>query len=141
MLHFVTLVFLVRISDAHTERDESTKPDGEFKPNVKNSVVFLYSMVLTASTFMINYEGEPFMQPLKENTKLYKTLGFMWVVAAVAIFDASDLVREWLQLVPFPTEEFQFQVAGALIVDTALCFAVERTTKFLYRRFRERKQG
>lgn len=46
------------------------------------------------------------MQDLKENNKLYKYILVMFFIAACGILDWSDTVREYLELVPFPNEEF-----------------------------------
>lgn len=46
------------------------------------------------------------MEDLRENKKLFKYLMVMFAVAAAAIFDMFDIVREYLELVPFPTLEF-----------------------------------
>mmetsp|Transcript_38754 Transcript_38754/g.28645 ORF Transcript_38754/g.28645 Transcript_38754/m.28645 type:complete len:87 (+) Transcript_38754:269-529(+) len=43
IVHFSVLLFLVNLCEPFIDRsDESLVPDGEFKPNVKNSVLFLY---------------------------------------------------------------------------------------------------
>lgn len=46
------------------------------------------------------------MQDLSENTKLKRYLFLMFSVAACGIFDFSDIIREYLELVPFPNQEF-----------------------------------
>jgi hypothetical protein len=46
------------------------------------------------------------MEDLKENKKLHRYLMLMFGVAACGIFDVSDIVREYLELVPFPNQEF-----------------------------------
>ena len=72
------------------------------------------------------------MEDLKENKKLFRYLMIMFGIAAAAIFDASDMVREYLELVPFPNFEFQYTVIGALAVDLAICYTVEKTLKKMY---------
>lgn len=42
------------------------------------------------------------MQDLHENKKLYNYIRLMFLVAVSGILDWFDLVRETLQLVPFP---------------------------------------
>jgi hypothetical protein len=42
------------------------------------------------------------MQDLSENIKLDRFLKFMFFIAFCGIMDMSDIVREYLQLVPFP---------------------------------------
>ena len=46
------------------------------------------------------------MEDLTENKKLYRYIMMMFFVAACGILDWSDVVREYLELVPFPNEEF-----------------------------------
>lgn len=41
--------------------------DAKFAPNIINTVVFLVSTSSQAATFLVNYTGKPFMQPLREN--------------------------------------------------------------------------
>jgi manganese-transporting P-type ATPase len=121
--HFITLIYIVRITDPFVTKDEFTEPDSNFKPNLKNNVVFLYSWTMAATTFLVNYEGDPFMQSFRENSKLYKGIMFMYVVALVAILDIFDFVRENLELVPFPNSEIQNKIIAALAVDTILCIS------------------
>lgn len=43
LVHLTVLIFLVRLCEPYIDRtDESLVPDGDFKANVKNSVLFLY---------------------------------------------------------------------------------------------------
>ena len=42
------------------------------------------------------------MEDLKENTKLYRYILGMFFIAACGILDWSDIIREYLELVPFP---------------------------------------
>ena len=55
---------------------------------------------------MVNYSGRPFTEDISENLKLKRMLMAMFAFAACIIFDVSDDLREFLELTPFPTEEF-----------------------------------
>ena len=46
------------------------------------------------------------MEDISENKKLYRYIIGMFLVAIAGILDWSDLVREYLELVPFPNENF-----------------------------------
>jgi len=72
------------------------------------------------------------MEDLRENKKLFKYIVVMFSVAACGILDYSDIIREYLELVPFPNTEFQFTVIGLLAGDFALCWIIEKTIKRLY---------
>ena len=49
---------------------EEMHPDGDFAPNVINTVVFLLSTAMQVSIFGVNYGGWPHMESLRENKKL-----------------------------------------------------------------------
>ena len=72
------------------------------------------------------------MQDLSENTKLKRYLFLMFSVAACGIFDFSDIIREYLELVPFPNQEFQLNVIGVLIIDFILCNVIEKVIMTRY---------
>ncbi len=133
-IHLTVLVILVRMCEPFIDRlgDESLIPDGDFKPNVKNSVLFLYQWWLQCTVITVNYSGRPFMENLRENNKLFKYIIVMFSVAACGILDYSDIIREYLELVPFPNQEFQFTVIGLLAGDFALCWIIEKSIKRLY---------
>lgn len=104
-VHLTVLIIIVNMCEPFIDRlgDESLVPDGEFKPNVKNSVLFLYQWWLQCTVITVNYSGRPFMEDLRENGKLFKYIVVMFSVAACGILDYSDVIREYLELVPFPT--------------------------------------
>lgn len=133
-VHLTVLVILVRMCEPFIDRlgDESLIPDGDFKPNVKNSVLFLYQWWLQCTVITVNYSGRPFMEDLRENTKLFKYLFVMFSIAACGILDYSDLIREYLELVPFPNLQFQYTVIALLSGDFALCYIFEKTIKNIY---------
>jgi hypothetical protein len=56
----------------------------------------------------------------------------LFLVAAAGILDWSDIVREYLELVPFPNTEFQYTVIALLCVDFVLCYVFEKQMKRLY---------
>ena len=46
------------------------------------------------------------MMSISENTTLKRMIGGMYLMATLITFNVSDELREGLELVPFPTEEF-----------------------------------
>ena len=88
------------------EGDESLGTDAEFKPNLKNSIMFIYQWWLQTTVIFVNYSGRPFMESISENKKLQRMLSLMFLGATLITFNVSDEIREGLELVPFPTEEF-----------------------------------
>ena len=107
-VHLSVLLYFVHICEPYIDRenDESLAHDGEFKPNLKNSVMFIYQWWLQTTVIFVNYSGRPFMEDIMEQKKLKWQLTFMFFMATCCIFDVSEDLREMLELVPFPTEEF-----------------------------------
>jgi len=91
------LLYLCRITEPYIDRkDDSFQPDGEFKANLKNSVLFIYQWFLQSCVIFVNYQGRPFMISLRENSKLFYMLCFMFFVVFSAVTDQSDELRETL---------------------------------------------
>lgn len=72
------------------------------------------------------------MEDLTENKKLFRYLMLMFLVALAGILDWSDVVREYLELVPFPNYDFQMTVIALLVVDFGLCYVIEKAIKKAY---------
>ena len=71
--------------------DESMLPDAEFKPNVVNSVIFLLGTTMQTNTFLVNYEGHPFMQSLTENQPLFKAIMGVHALIFCAATEVSQI--------------------------------------------------
>lgn len=115
-----------------TSDDYST--DSDFAPNLKNSVMFIYQWWLQTTVIFVNYSGRPYMQSVSENKKLQRMLAFMFGMAVLITFNMSDEVREMFELVPFPSEEFQYTVIYCLCADLAVCYGIEQLCKNIYLR-------
>ena len=71
-------------------------------------------------------------QDMSENPKLKWLLVANFAVATCCIFDYSDDLRETLELVPYPNDEFKTTVIRILFIDLAFCYALEKCCKIKY---------
>ena len=134
-MHLYVLKYLVDLCEPYIDRsDESFTPDGEFKPNLKNSVMFVYQWWLQCAVILVNYSGRPFMQSMSENKKLKYLLALNFLVLTCCIFNGSDELRETFELVPYPNEAFKQTVINVLVLDLAFCYILESIMKALYLR-------
>ena len=107
-MHLYVLISLVNLCEPYIDRTANTwMPDGEFKPNIKNSVMFIYQWWLQCVVIAVNYSGYPFMQPMSQNWKLIGLLALNFLMLSSCIFNTTDELRELFELVPYPTEEFK----------------------------------
>ena len=103
----------------------------EFAPSLMNTAVYLLSLIMQISTFVVNYQGHPFRESLSENKNLRNSL---LAVSAVAIVAATEMIpefNEWLQLVQMPPA-FRIKLLSILFIDFFGCLAVEHLAKWLF---------
>jgi cation-transporting ATPase 13A1 len=141
-MHLYVLIFLSDLCEPHIDRekDDSLIPDGEFKPNLKNSVLFVYQWWLQCSVILCNYTGRPFMQDLTENRKLQYLLIANFCVLTCCVFNTSDELRETFELVEYPNDEFKQTVIRILCVDLAFCYTIGKSCKLMYLKTFETKE-
>lgn len=71
----------------------------KFEPSLLNTAIYLLGLSQQVSTFVLNFQGRPFREGIRENMPLYWGLVS---VSAVAYSGATNFVPElnsWLQLV------------------------------------------
>lgn len=96
--------------------------------------MFIYQWWLQTTVICVNYSGRPFTQSISENVKLKRMLILMFLGAICLIFDVSEDLRSFLELVPFPNYEFQKTIVICLAADFVICFGIEKLMKNLYLR-------
>ena len=72
------------------------------------------------------------MQDMSENAKLKYLLMANFMVATCCIFDYSPEIRETLELVVYPNEEFKMSVIKILFLDLGVCYVIEKISKTMY---------
>mmetsp|Transcript_30121 Transcript_30121/g.72294 ORF Transcript_30121/g.72294 Transcript_30121/m.72294 type:complete len:607 (-) Transcript_30121:45-1865(-) len=161
-IHFWAIRLASQVSLSFVDPyDPSMIPDGPFNPNTLNTSTFLMNMLATVNTFAVNYRGEPFVEPLKKNKMLLRSLQICYAVLLCCALELFPPLSDLLQLSEYPStasdEELEWQtnnfgtdlilslangivssfgfpafMCGLMLVDTSLTFAVE---KFILRFF------
>jgi len=143
-VHFSTILLATKAALLFVDPyDPSLVPDGPFNPNVLNSCTFLLTCLATINTFAVNYRGRPFMQDLRENKYLYRSLQVCYGVLIICALEAFPPLNDLIQLTPLPrldadesithplavlvrAVDFPGFMCGLMVADTLLAFAVER---------------
>ncbi len=123
VIHLTAMLVTVHHFGPYMEKDINL--DGQFQPNVINSVMFLLTWAMQTTTFAVNYHGEPFMVSLGNNTNLYRGLMVSYAVAFAGALELVPDINEMLQLVPLPSADLQMVLVSVLVVDTVLCWALK----------------
>ena len=102
-VHFVAIVVATETSMVFVDPyDPSIIPDASFNPNVLNSCTFLLTMLAIVNTFAINYRGRPYMQDLRQNKLLYRSVQLCYAVLLICVLQIFMPLNDLLQLTPFP---------------------------------------
>ncbi|XP_011498856.1 PREDICTED: manganese-transporting ATPase 13A1 [Ceratosolen solmsi marchali] len=149
LVHFCCLIYLVREAVIRSPKDEklsailsvksnateiSNSEDSDeehFEMNLINSTVYIVSMTLQVSTFVVNYRGQPFMEGLLENKLLlYSLLSSTAAIFALALGVIPDIALQF-EIVDFPVD-FRRILVQVLIANFVLAFFVDRTCRWLF---------
>ena len=134
-IHIATLIYISNYVEQIEPRSEKVDLEGEFKPSLLNSAVYLLQLIQQISTFAINYQGRPFREGIRENR------GMFWgivLVAGVAFSCSTEFIpelNEKMKLVPFSTG-FKTTMTTVMVVDYIGCYVVEQVLKQAFSDFR-----
>ncbi|KAG7387437.1 hypothetical protein PHYBOEH_008244 [Phytophthora boehmeriae] len=132
VIHLAFLAAALRVAEPFIDPgDPAMHPDGQFTPNVVNSIMFLMSSIMQVNTFVANYRGQPFMEGFWENKLLYRSALFNYAVLAVVIAEVFTPINAMLELVPMPNQETQITVAALMAGDTIVTLAFEQAIQMI----------
>ena len=131
-VHLVTMILAVRSAKEHLPPDFQVDLDGEFKPGIVNSVVFLVSNVQQVTVFVVNLQGRPFMNGITENRPLLWSLVATFILTFMFASESIPGLNKYFQLVPFPDEAFRDFILKILVADVTICFGFDRLMKFIF---------
>ncbi|EJT45920.1 hypothetical protein A1Q1_05645 [Trichosporon asahii var. asahii CBS 2479] len=129
-VHIVALVYITGLCKSIEDRG-IIDLEKKFEPTLLNTAIYLLGLSQQVSTFVLNFQGRPFREGIKENKPLYYGLAGASLVAYSGALDLFPDLNSWLQLVPMAWS-FRWRLAGAMVADFALCFLVERACKALF---------
>ncbi len=134
-IHIATLIYISNYVEQIEPRGEKVDLEGDFKPSLLNSAVYLLQLIQQISTFAINYQGRPFREGIRENR------GMFWgivLVAGVAFSCSTEFIPELnqqMRLVPF-SSAFKMTMTTVMIVDYIGCYIIEQVLKQAFSDFR-----
>ena len=131
-IHLSTMVTAVYIAKQHLPTDYEADLDGQFKPGVLNTVVFLVSNVQQVTVFVVNLQGRPFMTGLTENRPLLWSLVCTFILTFMFASESVPSLNKYFQLVPFPDDAFRDFILKLLMVDVSVAFMFDRAMKFIF---------
>ncbi|KAI3381451.1 hypothetical protein SNEBB_000895 [Seison nebaliae] len=136
-VHLSSLLYLVQLCNEYEPRtiDENQIIDEEFKPNLLNSTLYIISIALELSTFIVNYRGRPFMLSMKENTPFLMAVlacvGYITIVSSPLMQFGAENGVGYLDMIEMPVT-FRYKLYLTLLADVSLAFILDRIWKKLF---------
>ncbi|CAM9266079.1 unnamed protein product [Choristocarpus tenellus] len=131
-LHLVCMVYVVSLSKEHLPEGYEPDLDGDFQPNMINSVVFLVGAVQQVSVFVVNLKGRPFMGGLSQNKPLLYSLAATFALTFMSASETIPRLNKWLQLEPFPDDSFRNTILAMLGLDIVAAFLWDRIMLLIF---------
>lgn len=131
-VHLVVMMLAVNKAKSTQSPGHEVDLDGEFKPGILNSVVFLVSNVQQVTVFVVNLQGRPFMTGLTENRPLLWSLVATFILTFMFASESVPGLNKYFQLVPFPDEAFRDFILKILVADVILSIFIDRFMKLLF---------
>ena len=101
--------------------------DERFSPNLINTIMFLFQIFNQIIIFVVNYQGEPFMENIWENSFMMKLIGGISFIGIVIIFDLYPQLNEGLELISLPEDNnYKLTLAIIMIFNFTFCYMLEK---------------
>lgn len=126
------MILATRSTRQYLPPDHEVDLDGQFKPGILNTVVFLVSNVQQVTVFVVNLQGPPFMTGLTQNRPLLWSLLATFILTFMFASETVPSLNKYFQLVPFPDETYRDFILKILGADVVLSFLLDRLMKLLF---------
>ena len=101
--------------------------DEKFSPTLINSIMFLFQLLNQTITFVVNYQGEPFMQNLSNNGAMKKLIIGILIFSGIYIFDLFPQLNENLEIIPLPESDFyRYSLIVIMTTNFIICYLLEK---------------
>mmetsp|Transcript_40507 Transcript_40507/g.160730 ORF Transcript_40507/g.160730 Transcript_40507/m.160730 type:complete len:132 (-) Transcript_40507:754-1149(-) len=123
----------VSVAKQYLPMDFDPDVNGDFQPNVLNTIVFLITTAQQIVVFAVNYKGYPFMQGLQDNKMLRDSLIINLGVVLLLALEIFPELNTFAELVKMPAAWLRYETVKWILVDAVASFAVDRFFAYLFR--------
>ena len=101
--------------------------DEKFRPNLNNTIIYLFQILCQINIFVANYQGEPFMENINKNSSMMKLIFGILAIGSVYIFDLYPQVNDDFEMVALPEDNlFKFLIILILVMNFCVCYFLEK---------------
>jgi cation-transporting ATPase 13A1 len=131
-IHLMTMYTSVQSAKKLDPESLIVDLEGQFKPGMLNTVVFLVGGVQQVTVFFVNLQGRPFMTGVTENRPLLWSLAATFILTFMLASESVPGLNRYLQLVSFPDESFRDFILILLGGNLVATFAWDRLMQFFF---------
>ena len=101
--------------------------DEKFRPNLNNTIIYMFQILSQVNIFVANYQGEPFMENINKNSSMMKLIFGILAIGSIYIFDLYPQVNDDFEMVALPEDNlFKFYIILILVLNFCLCYILEK---------------
>ena len=101
--------------------------DEQFRPNLNNSLIYMFQILNQVNIFLANYLGEPFMENINKNSSMMKLIFGILSIGCIYIFDLYPQINDDFEIVALPEDNyFKFCIILILVFNFGICYALEK---------------
>ncbi|ODQ56393.1 hypothetical protein SAICODRAFT_4574 [Saitoella complicata NRRL Y-17804] len=130
-VHVASLIYIDRVVGTYEKKEINVDLEAEFSPSLLNSAIYLIQLSQQVSTFVVNYQGRPFRESIRENRALYWGLLSVSFIAFSCATEFVPEINEKLRLVKFE-DAFKMTLTLVMAADFVLCYVIEQVFKALF---------
>ena len=129
LIHLFSLNLIIYITekvDPFYIRQEKSF-DEKFSPNLINTILFLFQIFNQSIIFIVNYQGEPFMKNLSNNSLMKWLISIIFFFGFLIFFDLYPQLNEDLELVQLPEDIiYKFDLIIIMAINFVACYFIEK---------------
>jgi cation-transporting ATPase 13A1 len=130
-INFFCMLYLIGECDKHIlPHDPSMERDGDFRPNLINSALYLMSCTTTINSFMFNYTGLPYMESFFQNKAFSRFCIVALGLTFLASFGWFPPLNDYLELVEIENDDLAMKMSGTYLANTVLMFVWQKICMF-----------
>lgn len=132
--HYFTLYYLIQLTASWDESiiTKVKSLDEQFEKTLLNSVCYVFIFFIQACNFIVNYQGEPFMQSISENVWILRLCMAIFATVISIVIGWSPLMEDTLEVLPLPRDlSYQATFVGILLLNLIVCYALENWKKLI----------
>ena len=123
------IIYITEKIDPFFIRQEKSLEE-RFSPNLINTIIFLFQLFNQTIIFSVNYQGEPFMENIWQNSLMIRIIFAISSFMFLIFFDLYPQLNEDLELVQLP-EDINYKVSLIIIMmfNFIICYFIENWKK------------